>query len=225
MTYGQPDLGAIDLRPSRFGTLARPCGMWLGSHTWDTCKVVNFMVDARVARPHLGTVRGGFPGIFDNPVKETKPRKGTHVSNLHKEWIKNAVSKSLARTTDASITVKDVPNKGDKKDIPFEKVEFALTDADGLTALWALAESARGTVKLEDGTEVPGENPINTLLTYAYGLNCRAKVRADFERQFEDPDKAVKKIAEMLVKSGQFKNYDKALAAAKAMRETADDDE
>ncbi len=147
------------------------------------------------------------------------------MSNLHKSWISDAVAKGLGRIEKASISVKNVPNKGDEKDIPFDKVVFTLTDADSLAALWTLAETARGTEKLEDGTEVPGENPVNTLLTYAYGLNCRAKVRADFESQFVDPDKAVKKIAEMLVKAGQFKSFDKALAAAKAMRETDESDE
>jgi hypothetical protein len=161
-------------------------------------------------------------GLFDNPVRGTKSEKRIEMSNLHKSWISDAVNKGLARFVPANITVKNVPNKGDEKEIPFEKVEFTVTDDAGIQALWTLGEAARGTVKAEDGTEVPGENPLNTLLTYAYGLNCRAKVRADFERQFEDPDKALKQIAEKLVKSGKFKSYDKALAAAKLLTEDED---
>lgn len=147
------------------------------------------------------------------------------MSNLHKSWIETAVSEGLARFEDANITVKNVPNKGDNKEIPFKKVVFVLTDAASVTKLYALAEAAKGTTKDDAGNDVPAENPINVLLTYAYGLNCRAKVRADFERQFEDPDKALRKAAEALVKGGLFKDVDKALVAVKAMREESDDEE
>ena len=71
---------------------------------------------------------------------------------------------------------------------------------------------------------MPKANPLADLLTYAYGLNCRAKVRADFEAQFEDPEKAIKKIADALVKSGRFKSYEKALATARLLEEDEDED-
>ena len=145
------------------------------------------------------------------------------MSNLHKDWILSAVKGDLARTAEATITVRDVPEKGKTVEVPFEKVEFAIDSGDEMLALWTLAEASRTTVKDDDGKDVQTENPINTLLTYAYGLNCRAKVRAEYERGFEDPDKAIKKIAESLVKSGRFKSFDKALAAAKMLQETEDE--
>ena len=147
------------------------------------------------------------------------------MSNLHKEWIRAAVAKGLARIEKAEVTVKGVPNKGDIKEISFEKVIFTIDNDAQSAALMQLGEAARGTTKDDDGKEVPREHPVAELLTYAYGLNCRAKVRADFERQFEDPDKALKKIAALLVKSGQFKDEAKALAAARIMREDTDDEE
>ena len=147
------------------------------------------------------------------------------MSNLHKDWIRSAVADGLARIEDANVTVKGVPNTGDVKEISFEKVVFTIETAEQATKLMALGATARGTTKNDDGVEVPKEHPVADLLTYAYGLNCRAKVRADFERQFEDPDKALKKIAALLVKSGQFKDEAKALAAARIMREDTDDDE
>lgn len=141
------------------------------------------------------------------------------MAELHKPWILSAQAAGLVRFETAKVTVKDVPNKGDKQEIPFNAASFVLTSAADAAKLYDLAEVDKGTVKLEDGSEVPAENPVATLLAYAYGLNCRAKVRAQFEAKFEDPDKAVKKIAEMLVKAGQFKSFEKALAAAKLMRE------
>ena len=147
------------------------------------------------------------------------------MSNLHKEWIRAAVAEGLARIEDAVVTVKGVPNKGDEKEISFEKVVFTIETEAQSASLMALGAEARGTTKNDEGVEVPKEHPVAELLTYAYGLNCRAKVRADFERQFEDPDKALKKIAALLVKSGQFKDEAKALAAARIMREDTDEDE
>ncbi len=144
------------------------------------------------------------------------------MSNLHKEWIRLAVAAGLARIEYAEVTVKGVPNKGDIKEINFEKVVFTIETAEQSAALMKLGDAARGTTKNDEGTEVPKEHPVAELLTYAYGLNCRAKVRADFERQFEDPDKALKKIAALLVKSGQFKSETKALAAARLMAEDED---
>ena len=141
---------------------------------------------------------------------------------LHKDWIKAAVALGLARTEDATVTVKGVPNKGDIKEISFEKVVFTIEDEASASKLMVEGAKARGTTKNDEGTEVPKEHPVAELLTYAYGLNCRAKVRADFERQFEDPDKALKKIAARLVKSGQFKSETKALAAARLMAEDED---
>lgn len=141
------------------------------------------------------------------------------MAELHKPWILSALAAGLVRFEDAKVTVKDVPNKGDKQEIPFKSAVFVIDSPESAASLYKLAEADKGTVKAEDGTEVPAENPIGTLLAYAYGLNCRAKVRAQFEARFEDPDKAVKKIAEMLVKAGQFKSFEKALAAAKLMRE------
>ena len=147
------------------------------------------------------------------------------MSNLHKDWIRSAVSEGLARIENATVTVKGVPNKGDIKEISFEKVVFTIENETTASALMALGAKARGTTKNDEGVEVPKEHPVAELLTYAYGLNCRAKVRADFERQFEDPDKALKKIAALLVKSGQFKDEAKALAAARIMREDTDDED
>jgi len=145
------------------------------------------------------------------------------MAELHKAWILAGVSKSLIRFEDANVTVKNVPEKGNEVKVPFKAATFIIASPEDAAALYTLAEADRGTVKLEDGTEVPGDNPVATLLAYAYGLNCRAKVRAQFEAKFEDPDKAVKKIAEMLVKSNAFKSFDKALAAARLMREEVDE--
>jgi len=138
---------------------------------------------------------------------------------LHKEWIRTAVAAGLARFVDANVTIKDIPNEGDKKEVPFKKVEFAVSDAADLTKLFTMAEAGKGTTKDEDGKEVPAENPINTLLTYAYGLNCRSKVRITYESQFVDPEAGLKKVANLLVKTGRFKSLEKALAAARAMQE------
>lgn len=146
------------------------------------------------------------------------------MSNLHKDWIREAVAAGLARIEDATVTVKGVPNAGDLKEIKFDKVVFTIETAEQSAALMALGDKARGTTKNDEGVEVPKEHPVADLLSYAYGLNCRAKVRADFERQFEDPDKALKKIAALLVKGGQFKDETKALAAARLMREDTDDE-
>lgn len=147
------------------------------------------------------------------------------MSELHKPWILAAVAKGLVRFESAKVKINDTPNKGDKHEEPFESAVFVVESATDAANLYNLAETDRGTVKQEDGTEVPGDNPIGVLLGYAYGLNCRAKVRARYEAKYEDPDKAVKKIAEMLVKSGQFKSLDKALAAARLMREEPDETE
>jgi len=145
------------------------------------------------------------------------------MAELHKPWILAAVAKALVRFEDAKVTVKNVPNKDDIQEVPFKAATFILSSPEDAAALYTLAEADRGTIKLEDGSEVPGDNPVASYLAYAYGLNCRAKVRAQFEAKFEDPDKAVKKIAEMLVKSGAFKSFDKALAAARLMREEVDE--
>ena len=145
------------------------------------------------------------------------------MSNLHKDWIRSAVAEGLARIEEANVTVKGVPNKGDLKLIPFEKIIFTIdTEAEG-ARLMAIAEAGRGTTTDDDGKEVPKANPVADLVTYAYGLNCRAKVRADFESKFEDPEKAIKAMAKLLVKSGRFKSEEKALAAARLLQE--DDDE
>ncbi len=146
------------------------------------------------------------------------------MSNLHKDWIRAAIDHGLARIEKANVTVKGVPNAGDTKEIEFDKVVFTIETAEQSADLMRLGDTARGTTKDDKGAEVPKEHPVADLLTYAYGLNCRAKVRADFERQFEDPDKALKKIAALLVKSGQFKDEAKALAAARIMREDTDDE-
>jgi len=146
------------------------------------------------------------------------------MAELHKPWILAAASKSLVRFEDAKVTVKNVPTKGDETTVPFKAATFIIGSPEDAAALYTLAEADRGVIKAEDGTETPGENPVATLLAYAYGLNCRAKVRQQFEAGFEDPDKAVKKIADMLVKSGAFKSFDKALAAAKLMREAPEDE-
>lgn len=137
------------------------------------------------------------------------------MANLHKPWILSAVEAGLARIAQAKVTVKNVPNKGDVQEVPFDAVEFIVPDAASATKLYELAESAR----TKDDEGVLSENPLNILLGYAYGLNCRAKVRAQFEARFEDPEKGIKKIAEMLVKTGRFKTYEKALAAARLMQE------
>ena len=146
------------------------------------------------------------------------------MSNLHKDWIRAAVEQGLARFEEAKVTVKGVPNKGDEKLIAFEKAVFTIETDEQSAALMKLGDAARGTTKNDEGVEVQKEHPVAELLSYAYGLNCRAKIRADFERQFEDPDKALKKIAALLVKSGQFKNEAKALAAARLMQEDTDDE-
>lgn len=146
------------------------------------------------------------------------------MANLHKAWILAAAEKNFVRFEDAAVTVKNVPNKGDEKKVDFKAALFTIESPEDAAALYTLAETERTRTKADDGTETIGDNPLATLLAYAYGLNCRAKVRAQFESQFEDPDKAVKKIAEMLVKAGQFKNLDKALAAAKLMREQPEDE-
>lgn len=170
----------------------------------------------------LGPIVGLAPRHAVAPTG-SKPRrifdkKEDKVSDLHKSFVTAAAAKGLVRFEAAKVTVKNVPNKGDEQEIPFEAAVFTIETPEQAAELFKLAEADRPTVKTDDG-EAPGDNPVATLLGYAYGLNCRAKVRSQFEAKFEDPDKAVKKIAEMLVKSGQFKSFDKALAAAKLMRE------
>jgi len=147
------------------------------------------------------------------------------MAELHKAWVLAAAAAGLVRFEDAKIKVNDLPNPGDKHEEPFKVAIFEITTALRASELFELAEADKGTIKVEvDGkeTEVPADNPVGVLLGYAYGLNCRAKVRADFAKQFEDPDKAIKSIAEKLVKSGRFKSFDKALAAAKMLREIED---
>ena len=192
---------------------------------WISGSVVKMTLDKGVPAAYGWGVPGAGPGFFENPIRETKVNRRVEVSNLHKSWIETAVSKGLARFEDAEITVRNVPNKGDETKVPFKKVAFTIDNPEQASALAAIAEAGRGTTKDDDGNEHPAEHPLATLLTYAYGLNCRAKVRAEFESQYEDPDKALKKIAALLVKSGQFKDEAKALAAARAMREASDDDD
>ena len=159
------------------------------------------------------------------PLAHSIPtRESDKMAELHKPWILAALAEGLVRFEDAEVTVKNVPNKGDVQKVPFKAATFNIESPADASALYTIAEADRGTIELEDGTKVPGDNPVGTLLAYAYGLNCRAKVRAQFEGRFEDPDKAVKKIADMLVKSGQFKSFDKALSAAKLMREEPDEE-
>jgi hypothetical protein len=141
------------------------------------------------------------------------------MAELHKSWITAAQAAGIIRFEDATVTIKDVPNKGDKHEESFKLARF-IASPENLMALWTLADAERGEETLDDGSKVPGENPLNVLLTYAYGLNCRAKVRAQYEAKFEDPEKAIKKIAESLVKAGRFKSYEKALAAARLLQET-----
>lgn len=147
------------------------------------------------------------------------------MANLHKAWIDTAVEKGLARFEDANVTVKDVPNKGDKQEIAFKKVVFLIDNAKQATELFTLAEAGRRTTTDDEGNEVTGSNPLASFATYAYGLECRAKVRAEFEGKFEDPDKGLKKIADMLVKTGKFKSVEKALAAARLLQESEEDSE
>ncbi len=146
--------------------------------------------------------------------------------DLHKPWIAEAVSAGLARVEPtAEVTIKDVPNKGDKRTVKFDHIVFLANTPDEFQKLATLAESARGTFKDDDGNDQPDDHPLAKLLTYGYGLNCRAKVRQEDAKQFEDPEKAIKKIADALVKSGKFKSVEKALAAARLLQETDDDDE
>lgn len=137
---------------------------------------------------------------------------------LHKAWVEAAVARGLARYENAEVTINDVPNKGDKHKEAFKRVVFSI-DGSTVLDLYNLADAERGVVKDEDGNEVPGENPVNDLLTYAYGLNCRAKVRTQYEAKFVDPEKGDKDMASKLVKSGRFKSFEKALAAVKLMHE------
>lgn len=141
------------------------------------------------------------------------------MAELHKAWIMAAEAAGLVRFESANVKINDVPNKGDEHLEPFQRAIFVLSDEASASKLYGIAEAGKGTVKDEDGNESPAENPLATLLTYAYGLNCRAKVRTTYEAKFEDPDKAIKQIAEKLVKSGRFKSYDKALAAARLLQE------
>lgn len=138
----------------------------------------------------------------------------------HQDWILAAAEAKLVRFEDAAVTIKGVPTKDAEVKVDFDAAVFVIESAEDAEKLYKLAEDGRGT----DAEGNPKANPLATLLAYAYGLNCRAKVRAQYEAQFEDPDKAVKKIAEMLVKAGQFKSFDKALAAAKLMREQPEDE-
>lgn len=144
--------------------------------------------------------------------------------DIHKEWVAKAVEAGLARYEDAKVTIKDIPNKGDVKEVDFKKVVFSVDNAAELAKLFTLAEAGKGTTKDEAGKEVPGENPVNTLLTYAYGLNCRSRVRIGYESQFIDPEAAIKKIANALVKAGRFKSFEKAMAAARLLQEDESDE-
>lgn len=160
---------------------------------------------------------------------------------LHKPWIAGLVEKGLARFEKAEITIsaKTSPTGKDEA-IPFTdggKVVFALETPEQARELFEIAEANKGTQTVKvDGkeVEVPAENPINVLLTYAYGLNCRAKIRADFESAHEDPEKANVKLAKALVSSGKIKprkgedeakTMARALAYAKALGEADEDDD
>ncbi len=143
------------------------------------------------------------------------------MAEIHKSWVTEAGTKNLLRFVDAEVRV----SKDEKKGIPsdqvekFQAAEFSLATEEDLASLWALAEASRDTYKDEDGNEKRSDNPINTLLTYAYGLTCRQRVRQNVEARFEDPDKAVRKIADLLVKTGKFKSVEKAMAFIKASQE------
>ncbi len=140
---------------------------------------------------------------------------------IHKEWVLKAGNQNLVRFVDGEVKV----SKDEKKGIPSDQVEaikvaeFTLASVEDLKSLWDLAEAGRDTYKDADGNEKTGDNPINTLLGYAYGLGCRQRARTNVEGRFEDPDKAVRKIAELLVKAGNFKSVEKAIAFVKASRE------
>lgn len=145
-------------------------------------------------------------------------------SELHKAFVLKAAEAGLVRFVDAAITLKAKasPTGKDEK-VPFRAAEFLLSSREDAARLYDLAEETKGTVKDESGKEIPADNPVPILIEYAYGLNCRAKVRAQFEAKNEDPEKADKKMAETLVKNGRFKSFEKALAAVKLMHE--DDEE
>lgn len=167
-------------------------------------------------------------------MTEKKTLDSVADADVHTPWAIKAVEAGLARFVSkkangeaVSVTVKNVPNKGDTVFVPFNKVEFVLDTPEAAARLWTLIEANKGTVKNDDGDEVPADNPVAGLLDYAYGLQRRSKIRVQYESQFVDPEAADKRLAALLMKQGRFKSEAKALAAAKLMREAAEaeDDE
>ena len=126
----------------------------------------------------------------------------------HDGWVTKAAEAGLVSFKDATVSIKN--EAGEVTEVPFQQAVFAINTADEASKLFNLAEAER-----KDGKA----NAISTAIGYAYGLGCRAAIRA--ASMPADPDKALKAVAKSLLKAfpKKYKTEEQALVAARAMAE------
>jgi hypothetical protein len=140
----------------------------------------------------------------------------------HQSWVNEAAKEQLVRFEPGVVKVnrKDENGKDVATEVPFEAAIFTVNSEAEINRLFELAEQAREEYEDKDGNKVLTENEVVQCLAYGYGLKVRAKVRTSYEKQFEDPDKNLRKVAALLVALGKFKTIETAMEAARALQQT-----
>ena len=110
--------------------------------------------------------------------------------------IREGVKESHLRVTTAKVTIAAEKARTEANvELPYERVDI-LDEAGGLIIYGSLAKL------FEDAT-------------YASDLGVRAKLRAQYLASVQDPDKEARKMAELGVKMGLYKDVETGLASIK----------